>query len=350
MGKKNGPVKCVVWDLDNTVWDGVLTEGGGHSLLPGVKDTIEALDRRGIIHSISSKNDYESAVKRLADFGLLEYFLCPQISWNPKSDGIRTILSLLNLKPEAVAFVDDSAFERDEVAFSLPEVRTYPAEDAKTLVQRPEFQVRFVTEDAANRRKMYQADLNRQSAEEQFTGNNEEFLETLHMKLDISRVTEPDLQRVEELTVRTHQLNSTGYTYSYEELLRLAGSPDHIFLICGLNDDYGSSGKVGLLLLEETETVLTLKLLIVSCRVMTRGIGTALLAYATQLAAGKNKKLRAEFLETEHNRIMYITYKLAGFEEIREDGSNLLLEFQGSDPMEFPDYLDVKVQQDPDRK
>ena len=341
MAQKNGPIKCVVWDLDNTLWEGVLTEGGGKTLLPGVKETIQALDKRGIIHSIASKNDYGPAARRLEEFGLLEYFLCPQISWNPKSGSIQAILDLLNLKPEAVAFVDDSPFERDEVTFAHPLVRTYDAAEADTLAGRPEFQVRFVTEDAANRRSMYRADLDRQSAEAAFQGGSDDFLATLHMKLDIAPVTEKDLQRVEELTVRTHQLNSTGYTYSYEELLALADSPRHIFRICGLTDDYGSSGKVGLLLLEEEAEALKLKLLIVSCRVMTRGIGSALLCYATQLAARKGKKLQAEFLETEHNRIMYITYKLAGFEEIWEDEPNLLLEYQGEAPLDFPPYLTV---------
>jgi FkbH-like protein len=188
---------------------------------------------------------------------------------------------------------------------------------------------------------MYRADLTRQAAERDFSGSAEEFLSTLDMRLDISPVTESDLQRVEELTVRTHQLNSTGYTYSYEELLALSQSPNHIFRIYGLKDRYGDSGKVGLLLLENGAEALRLKLLIVSCRVMSRGIGSALLSYATQLAALMGKKLQAEFFETEHNRIMYITYKLAGFEEIQESGSELLLEYQKSEPMAFPPYLTV---------
>lgn len=338
---KQKQIKCVIWDLDNTVWNGVLTEGGGRELLPGVEDTIRSLDARGIVNSIASKNDYENAMKRLSEFGLEAYFLCPQISWNPKSQAVERIQTLLNIKPEATAFVDDSAFERDEVQFASPLTRVYPAEEAAALPERPEFQVRFVTEDAANRRKMYQADLQRQEAEEQFAGNNDAFLATLHMKMDLSPVTEEDLQRVEELTIRTHQLNSTGYTYSYEELLELSRSEHHIFRICGLTDDYGSSGRVGLLLLEEKEDVLLLKLLIVSCRVMTRGIGSALLCYATQLAARRGKRLQAEFLETEYNRIMYVTYKFAGFEELSENGDEILLEYQGGEPMPFPEYLEV---------
>ena len=339
-------IKCVIWDLDNTLWEGTLTEGGGNALRPGALETIRELDRRGIVQSIASKNDFDTAAARLKQFDLFDYFLCPQISWDPKSEGINKTLTLLNIKPEATAFVDDSAFEREEVLFALPKIHPYSEENLWALTDLPEFQVRFITEDAARRRLMYRADLDRQTAQESFSGSNEDFLATLGMKLSISPVTEYDLQRVEELTVRTHQLNSTGYTYSYEELVELTRSPDHIFCICGLQDRYGDSGKVGLLLLEKEADSLRLKLLIVSCRVMSRGIGTALLCYATQLAEKLGKKLLAEFFETDYNRIMYITYKLAGFEDIEEHGNEFLLQYQGEEPLKFPSYLEVTCETD----
>lgn len=341
MAADNARIKCVIWDLDNTLWSGTLSEGGGQTLRPGAREAVLELDRRGIVQSVCSKNDQETAMRQLSAYGLAEYFLCPQISWNPKSKGVQSILSALNIKQNATAFVDDAPFERDEVRRALPEIHAYDGADLATMLERPEFQVPFITEDAAKRRKMYQADLNRQAAEEVFEGNADDFLATLHMKLDISPVTERDLQRVEELTVRTHQLNSTGYTYSYEELLALSKDPGYIFCICGLKDDYGDSGKVGLLLLENRAEELRIKLLIVSCRVMSRGIGSALLSYATQLADRLSKKLLAEYLETEYNRIMYITYKLAGFEDVEENGNEVLLRFAEEKPLSFADYLDV---------
>ena len=100
-------IKLVVWDLDNTLWEGTLTEGGAQNLRPGAEALVRELDRRGIVQSIASKNDYTPAMQRLEAFGLADFFLCPQISWNAKSGGIRTILSRLNIKPEATAFLDD---------------------------------------------------------------------------------------------------------------------------------------------------------------------------------------------------------------------------------------------------
>ena len=95
--------------------------------------------------------------------------------------------------------------------------------------------------------------------------------------------------------------------------------------------------------MEEGEDSLTIQLLIVSCRVMTRGIGSALLCFASQEAAQAGKRLQAEFLETEFNRIMYITYKLSGFEEIEEDGDRVLLEYRHPEPLEYPEYLEMEI-------
>lgn len=340
MNEPNGKlIKCLVWDLDRTLWQGVLSEDGPTPLRPGVRETLAELDRRGILFSIASKNESGPAMQVLEALGIRDYFLCPQISWEDKSSGIQRIAALLNLKLEAFALIDDSPFERDAVQFALPAVSVYPETAVTELPNLPAFTPRFITEDSATRRKMYQADLKRREAQQDFHGSNDAFLNTLQIQVNVHPVREADLQRVEELTIRTHQLNSTGYTYSYEELADLARSPAHLFLVCHMKDRYGDSGRVGLLLLALDQETITIKLLIVSCRVMSYGIGSALLAYAVQLARRMNKRLRAEFLQTAHNRIMYITYKFAGFEEIQAEGARLLLEFQGEQPPELPACL-----------
>ncbi len=340
---KEAKIKCLVFDLDCTLWQGILSEGGGKELIVGMADFIYELDRRGIIMSIASKNDFEGAMANLRRFGLDKYFLCPRINWGAKSDSIKSIIADLGIKAGSVAFIDDNPFERDEVAFALPDVRTYDAADFASLPGLEEFNPYFITEDASRRRDMYRADFARKEDEKGFVGSAEEFLMTLGMKLDISPVTEKDLMRVHELTLRTHQLNSTGYTYDYEELRKFIDSPRHVFLIASLCDKYGDSGKVGLVLMEKNEDAYRLKLLIVSCRVMSRGVGTALLICAIRLARADGKGLVAEFRETEHNRIMYITYKMMGFEEKEENGEDILLGYAEEQIPEYPPYLDVKL-------
>lgn len=339
---KEAKIKCLVFDLDGTLWQGVLSEGGGNELVCGIKEFIFELDRRGIVMSIASKNEEKAATEKLGAFGLCDYFLCPKISWQPKSESIKAIISDLGIKAGSVAFLDDNPFERDEVAFALPDVRTYDASDFASLLDMPEFNPTFITEDARCRRAMYRADFKRKQDEAKYRGPAEEFLKTLGMRLSIKDVTEKDLRRVEELTLRTHQLNSTGYTYDFDELSSLISSEKHIFKVASLKDRYGDSGKVGILLMEKRRDTYLLKLLIVSCRVMSRGVGTALLTYAVRRAASDGKKLFAEFRETEHNRIMYVTYKMMGFDEAEENGNDLLLLYSEKNVPEYPPYLCVE--------
>lgn len=335
-------IKCLIFDLDDTLWEGTLAEGGATHLRDGAEELIRTLDSRGILMSIASKNDYDEAMKALERFSpdLPDMFLCPQIGWGAKSAAVGRIAEILNLKMCNIAFIDDSAFQRDEVKFAHPDITIYDAKELAEIAERPEFTVRFITDDCKNRRNMYKADMVRESAKRDFDGTDEAFMHTLNMRLSVSHVDESSLRRVEELTLRTHQLNSTGYTYSYEELTAFIDSPKHEFFIAGLTDKYGDSGKVGLVLMEDVGDAYVLKLLIVSCRVMTRGVGLALLTFAVRLAAERGKPLRAEYFETQYNRIMYITYKLAGFEEICElDDGGCVLEYSRDTLPEYPTYL-----------
>ena len=267
MSKK---IKCLVWDLDNTLWDGILLEDRDVVLKDGIIDILKELDRRGILLSIASKNDRDDAMRKLREFGIEEYFIYPQIGWGSKAESISEIAASLNISTDTFAFIDDQPFEREEVNFTLPEVMAIDAAEYKNLLQMDRFIPKFITEDSRMRRKMYQADLERKNAESGFKGSGEEFLATLGMELTVASVEKGDLERVEELTVRTNQLNSTGITYSFEELEGFIRSKDHIFLIAELKDKFGPYGKIGLVLLEETEDVLRIKLLLMSCRVMTR--------------------------------------------------------------------------------
>lgn len=335
-------IKCVVWDLDNTLWNGVLLEDKNVRLKNDIVNVIKTLDERGILQSIASKNNFDDAYAKLSEFGIAEYFLYPQINWNPKSGSLQEIAQKLNIGIDTFAFVDDQEFEREEVKHILPEVQTIDALDAKDMLDMERFIPRFITEDTKNRRKMYIASQERSEKEKEFEGTSEEFLKTLDMHLSISPVTEEDLQRAYELTIRTHQLNSTGYTYSYDELKEFINSSEHIFLIAQLKDKYGDYGKIGLILLENKEN-LKIKLLLMSCRVMSRGVGSAILIYLSQLKHKIGKRMFAEFKTTDKNRIMYITYKLMGFDEIEDNDGDVLLEYVSEEKKDFPDYFSVDV-------
>lgn len=211
----------------------------------------------------------------------------------------------------------------------------------ENLLDMSEMQPKFITEDSKQRRLMYLRDIKRNKEEEKFSGPQEEFLASMDMTLTISPVDEGDLQRAEELTVRTHQLNTTGYTYSYEELDDFRKSNRHKLLIAGLEDKYGSYGKIGLVMLECEKDVWTIKLLLMSCRVMSRGIGSVLINYLQRMAKKNRVRLQAEFVTTDRNRMMYITYKFAGFKEVEEKGDFIVFEDSLDSIQPFPNYMKI---------
>lgn len=324
MGERK--IKCVVWDIDNTLWDGILLEGDNVAVRDGIVDIIKTLDNRGILQSIASKNDFDLAMAKLSELGVDEYFIYPQINWNPKSFSVKTIAKLINISIDTIMFIDDQEFEREEVAFSLPEVICTDSKDLSGLLEMAELKPRFITEDSKRRRGMYRSSIKRNQDEEAFNGTQEEFMASLNMIFTISEAEEGDLQRVEELTVRTHQLNSTGYTYSYEELDSFRRSKRHRLFIASLDDKYGTYGKIGLALIECEEMVWTVKLLLMSCRVMSRGSGTILMNHIMRLAKEAGVCLRAEFVPNDRNRMMYVTYKFAGFKEILIEDNIIVFE------------------------
>lgn len=340
-----GRIKCVVWDLDNTLWDGVLLEDDAVAIRPAVVGHVRRLDSIGVLNSIASKNDRGTVMAKLTALGIAELFLFPQVSWSAKSDSIRQIAAKLNLGLDAFAFVDDQEFELAEVACALPQVTCVDITAIEEAVARPDFRPRFVSDESAQRRGMYQSQLTRDDLEADFVGTSEEFLASLDLRFTIGPARREDLQRAEELTVRTNQLNSTGKTYSYEELDALRESPDHLLLVASLTDRFGSYGKIGLTLVEKAMPDWRLHMMLMSCRVMSRGVGMVLLGHVMGLAHAAGAGLHADFVETGKNRMMQITYAFSGFREISRDGAQVVLAADLESRQPSPSYVTVEVTQ-----
>jgi FkbH-like protein len=340
-GERPG-IKCLVWDLDDTLWQGTLLQGDDLVVTNGVREAILELDNRGILQSIASKNDHAAAWEKLTALGLHEYFVHPQINWSNKSASLRVIAERLGIGLDTVALIDDQPFERDEVRFHVPEVTTIDAAEISGLLNLPALQPRSVTSESKRRRQLYQADIRRKQDEEKFAGCREEFLATLAMVLTIRVATEHDLRRAEELTIRTNQLNTTGCTYSCAELGALLHSCDYLLLVADLEDRYGISGTIGLALVELGTNSWLLKLLIMSCRVVSRGVGGIMLSHILQSAKRRGVRLRAEFVANDRNRMMYMTYKFHGFYEAAKQQDFILLEHALERVHPCPSYVTVR--------
>jgi methoxymalonate biosynthesis protein len=306
-------VKCLVWDLDNTLWQGTLMEDLEVTLARNVRDVIVELDSRGVLQSIASKNDYDMAWPRLEQLGVAEYFVHPQIGWGRKSDSVCEIANQLNFALDTIAFIDDLPSERAEVTFRTDEVRCYAAEQAATLPARPEFSPETITIDARGRRQMYQASFRRDTERESFAGPDAEFLRSLDLVMTVEQAGEEDLSRVEELTLRTSQMNATGVHYPDEVLRGLLDDQNHEVLTVTLTDRFGPHGAIGVLLLERHRAVWHLKLLATSCRVVSFGAGAVILNWLIDQAARAGVHVVADFRRTDRNRMMDIAYRFAGF-------------------------------------
>ena len=340
----NPGVKCVVWDLDNTMWEGILLEDASVRLKPRIREVLESLDRRGILHSIASRNDRDLAMAKLREFGIAEYFLYPEIRWDAKSVSLGNIKKNLDIGYDTILFLDDQPFDRDEVASVHGEVWCLDSCQYLEIVEHPRLNPKYVTRDSALRRRMYLDDIARRNEEDAFVGPKEGFLRQLNMVFEISEAQEADLARAEELTYRTNQLNATGEKYTVESLDAMRRDGRHKILVCELEDKYGSYGKIGLALVERASETWNLKLLLFSCRVLSAGVGGVLLTYLRNAAREHRVRLLADFRDTGRNRMMRVTYMVAGFaEQAQRDDGFAVLENNLTDVPPLPDFLDIRI-------
>jgi FkbH-like protein len=315
------PVKCVVWDLDGTLWEGVLVEGGAARLRTGIAELLEALDGRGILLSIASKNDHAMAWERLEEFGVARYFLHPRIGWSPKSESIRDIAQTLNLGLDSFVFIDDSPFERDEVRSALPEVSCLDATDMGGMIHDPRFQGSS-TEEARNRRRYYQAALAREQAQTVTAGDYTRFLASCGILLEVGEYQPDDFERIAELLQRTNQLNFSGRRYTRQDVHRLIGDPLSSKLVLRCHDNYGSYGTVGFSVVRFAAGEATVEDFMLSCRVQAKHIEHAFFS-RLRLQDGKPVRLVVNYRDSGRNRPAANVLSSIGFQANVTGGMSL---------------------------
>jgi FkbH-like protein len=294
-------IKCVVWDLDNTLWDGILVEDGPANvrLKSHIVETLKQLDERGILFSVVSKNNRDEALVALKTFGILEYVLCPQISWEPKSQGIEAIARQLNIGMDTLLFVDDSEFELQQVQAVHPEVRVLNAERFLDIADMEECQVP-VTAESRERRKMYQVESERQNVAGSFGDDYMNFLRHCNIRLNIQPMTGSNLQRVHELTQRTNQMNFSGNRYDKGVLERILSTSELDTYVLDVVDRFGSYGVVGFAIVDNRVPLMTD--LMFSCRVQSKRVEHAFLAYIIKkYIAITGKDFYANYRQTPRN-------------------------------------------------
>lgn len=341
-------IKCLVWDLDDTLWTGTLMEDQEVRLRPGIAEILEQLDRRGILQSVASRNDHNEAMGKLAELGVQQFFLCPQIGAGSKADSIRQIAAALNIGIDAIAFIDDNPFERYEIETRLPEVSVYDADAYTELPAYPEFQPDLVTRESSRRRELMMSRFQREAAEQQFVGSREQFLRSCAMELTVRPAIQADMDRVCELALRTNQWNNFAGSISDVTIRSYLESPDAEIYVAELTDRFGDHGIVATAMLGYSGERVRIPLFCISCRMEGRGIGTAFLGAVLDNVQSANPKLRAAYCEyrsSSRNRPALILLRLLGFTRLekREDRSVYTLPL----PADFtePDWMTIRRNQ-----
>lgn len=288
--KPASKVKCVVWDLDNTLWRGTLIEDGLENLTvnEAAVHAIKALDERGILHSIASKNNPEDAFAALDRFRLRDYFLAPQIGWGPKSAGVSEIARKLNIHKNTFLFIDDQQFERAEVLSRHPDVRVVEQTWIGDLVSLPELDTP-VTEEGRNRRAMYKVEDTRERAFQE-TGNSFlDFLRSCSIELTISEVGAANTDRVFELSQRTNQLNYAGRASSRKDVENLLSNSvsDKAGLVLSCSDRFGDYGVIGFVIVDMRH--FHVENFFMSCRVQHKKVDHAFFAWLLERAMAQGR-------------------------------------------------------------
>ncbi len=336
-------VKVVAWDLDGTLWDGILLEDGpeGVKLRAEVAEAIRSLDRRGIVSTAVSKNEPEDALAQLARFGLADYFVFPQIGWRPKSEALAAVARDFGVGVDALAFVDDSPFEREQVRSTTPSVRVYAADEAASLPGRPEFDAPL-TEEALRRREFYRGQQARSEAMQGFSGEYLEFLRSCEIRLTVYTRPQDRIDRLHELVQRTNQLNFSGNRYTREELEELLYDPDYEAYAMACEDRFGAYGIIGFALVEAQKPQLVD--LALSCRVQAKRVEHAFLSFllARHRARGA-VALEALYRRTERNRAAGAVFEDLGFEELEHSGELRRYRIVLVDPLPREELVRVEV-------
>ncbi|MAG92451.1 MAG: hypothetical protein CMJ48_01690 [Planctomycetaceae bacterium] len=259
-------IKLVIWDLDETFWEGTLSEGGV-KLVPRNVEIVRELTARGIVNSISSKNDYDRVREELVANDLWALFVFPKIGWEPKGSRIAHTLSQAGLRSVNVLFLDDNHSNRKEVSFYNPGIHTLGPESLQTLLERPELQGK---KDPEHSRLRQYRHVEERSSELERYADNTDFLRDSKIRVSIHTATCEHLQRVVELVQRTNQLNYTKRRAAETELAADLEDPTLDCRYVRVSDKFGDYGVVGFYALAKDEN--RLKHFLFSCRILNMGV------------------------------------------------------------------------------
>ncbi len=334
----NGKIKkCVVCDLDNTLWGGVIGDDGlngieigelgvGHAF-EDLQTWLKQLKERGIILGVCSKNSEENAkepfikhpdmILRLDDFSIFV------ANWQDKATNLKYIQKTLNIGMDSIVFLDDNPFERNLVKSLIPEITVPdlpedPALYLSYLKGLNLFETASFSSSDKDRTKQYQAEVNRLETERLFD-NYDDYLKSLEMVAEVCPFDDFQTPRIAQLTQRSNQFNLRTVRCTEQDITNYKESNEYITQYYTLRDKFGDHGLISVVILKKQNDALFVENWLMSCRVLKRGM-EEFIANNIILAAKEAgfKKVVGQYIRTAKNSMVEKLYPSLGFEEVGE--------------------------------
>jgi len=334
--------KCLILDLDNTVWGGIIGDDGMEGIQIGhlgigkaftqLQLWCKELKKRGIVLAVCSKNTEEIAKEPFINHPEMELRLDDiaifVANWENKIDNIKYIQGVLNIGFDSMVFLDDNPFEREMVKISIPdlavpELPEDPAEYTLYLRSLNLFETASITEEDEQRTAQYQQEANRNILQNSFA-DEKAFLNNLEMVSVVKTFDKFNIPRVIQLIHRSNQFNLRTIRYSDTEIEDISISPDYFTFAFTLADKFGNHGLISIIILKKmANSTLFIDTWIMSCRVLKRGMENSTLNTIVELSRTNGfKKIEGEYIPTKKNDLVKNHYKKMGF--ILENGKWIL--------------------------
>ena len=332
-------VKCVVLDLDNTLWGGIVGDDGVDGIQISAHGDGESfhrfqsfvlgLKKRGILLCVCSKNEHAAAVKPFEEHPEMvlhkEDITIFMANWENKADNIKRIRESLEIGYDSILFLDDNPFERNSVRAILPDVIVPelpedPADYVKALSELNLFETTSVSSEDSSRTDLYRAEFGRRSAASAFS-NFEEYLQSLNMTIEVARFEPSRLGRIVQLLQRSNQFNLTTHRYNERQCETMMQDSECMPLFGCLRDRFGDHGLISIIVgrLDASASTLEITDWLMSCRVLARGVEEYLMNYVVSQAAQLDLELvTGTYSPTAKNAMVKEFYQRFGFQKVQE--------------------------------
>lgn len=354
--------KCLVLDLDNTLWGGILGEVGFSGIQLGptpegrsfweFQKYILSIHQRGILLAINSRNNLDEVLKVLRKHPYMilreKHFSSIEANWQNKVTNMKSIAKQLNIGLDSFIYFDDDPYQRDLIRKKLKEITVVDLPEdkslyLKTIINLNDFNTLQITNEDKNRGKMYIWERKRKELEKNVS-NIDEFVKSLQVTIEIETANEHNIPRISQLSQKTNQFNVTTRRYLEDQIKIFHSSDRYIVLAANVKDKFGDYGLTGVVIIKKNFPDWIIDSFLLSCRILGRKIEESILAYLIKEAKNnKVQKLIGHFIKTEKNTPAKDFYRDNNFKFINKSGDIEEWEFNCKLNYRSPEHVKIII-------